>query len=193
MVDSPEPVPAASRLINREALIRLEPDAVDSFVKLTIDRIHSLLYQILGHRQEAEDMTQEVYMRAFRALPTFRGEAEPMTWIYRIAINCGRDAIARRQAARKRDGGEIDPDAHAAPDDPAANAVESEELRVLRGALGRLDEEWRNVILLVDIEGLSMEEAGQTLQVPTGTVKSRLHRAREALREEVKRMMGGKS
>ncbi len=178
--------------MDREALARLEPAAVDAFVRETVDRVHSMMYGITGHAQETEDLVQEVYMRAFRSLPAYRGEAAPGTWLYRIALNVGRDAIERRQAERRREGGEVDPERHSAKDDPASDAVRNEEVAAVREAVAALPEEWRNVVTLVDIEGLSLEEAGGSLGIPEGTVKSRLHRGRERLRETLRRRFGGK-
>ncbi len=177
--------------MDREALARLEPTAVDAFVRGTVDRVHSMMYGITRHEEEAEDLVQETYMRAFRSLPAYRGEAAPETWLYRIALNVGRDAIEKRQAARRREGGEVDPERHSAPDDPAADVVRREEVAAVREAVAALPEEWRNVVTLVDIEGMSLEEAGRTLDVPEGTVKSRLHRGREKLREALRKRFGG--
>jgi RNA polymerase sigma-70 factor (ECF subfamily) len=186
-----EPRTHRASLINRENLARLEPGAVDAFVRSTVDRIHSLLYGIIGHAEEVEDLAQEVYMRAFKALPAYRGEAAPETWLHRIAINVGRDAISRRQAERKREGGEVDPELHAAPDNPAADLEAVEDERILRAALKTLPDEWRELVVFVEIEGGSIEEAAGVFEIAAGTVKSRLHRAREKLREEVKRLMKG--
>ena len=177
-----EPGGAHGGLIDRDALVRGETGAVEAFVKGSIDRIHSLLNRMLGHPEEAQDLTQEVYIRAFRSLPAYRGEAAPETWLYRIALNVGRDAIARRMSERAREGGEIDPDGHAARNpDPADLAVRGEEREVLVEALDAVGQERKEILVLADIEGLSTEEIAAALEIPAGTVKSRLHRAREAL------------
>lgn len=183
-----EPGKGRGGLIDRDALVRGETGAVEAFVKGSIDRIHSLLFRMLGHPEEAQDLTQEVYIRAFRSLPAYRGEAAPETWLYRIALNVGRDAIARRMSERAREGGEIEPNGHASRiPDPADLAVRGEERATLEEALSALGEERREIVILSDIEGLSTQEIAAALEIPAGTVKSRLHRAREALREEVRK------
>lgn len=161
----------------------------EDFVRATIDRVYSLLFRMLASREDAEDLVQEAYLRGFRSWARFRGEADPATWIYRIALNLGRDEIGKRQRSRLRlVGAEVDPEAHAAGGpDPACAAVAAGERRVLEEALAALSEEKREVVLLCEVEGFSMEEAARTLEVPVGTVKTRLHRAREALRAEVRR------
>lgn len=189
---SGEPAELPARLIDREALARLEPAAVDAFVRETIHHVHSLLYRMLSHKEEVEDLVQDVYIRAWKALPAYRGDASPMTWLYRIAINAGRDAIARRQVDRKRTVSEPDdvielrPAAH----DPQRDMLTREENAALEAAIAELPEDRREIILLADIEGMSMEEIARVLDAPQGTVKSRLHRARETLRELVKRRLG---
>lgn len=162
-----------------EELRRLERGAVDDFVRSTIDRVYSLLYGILRHKQEAEDATQEVYMRAWKALPNYRGDAAPETWIYRIAINYGRDAIARRQKERKHAGGEVD-------ENITGREGATEERLMLLEALSTLSEDRRLLVLAVDVEGFSIEEAAEIFELPEGTIKSRLHRTREMLRAALK-------
>lgn len=189
--ENPEPEAGEPGQLDRDALVRLDPAALDAFVRTTVDRVHGLLWRMLGHRQDVEDLTQEVYLRAWRALPAYRGEARPETWLYRIAINVGRDEIAKRQTARKRDGGEIDPGRHCAPDDPTQRVLRAEEAAVLEAALAELSEDRREIVVLADIEGLGMDEIGSVLDLPVGTVKSKLFRARELMRESIKKRMGG--
>ena len=192
MLQKAEPQAPAAGLIDRDALARLEPAAVDAFVQETIHHVHSLLYRMLSHKEEVEDLVQDVYIRAWRALPSYRGEASPMTWLYRIAVNAGRDAIARRQLDRKRlvtepdEVIEIRPASH----DPQRDALTREENLALQAAIDELPAERREMIILADIEGMSMEEISAVLEIPEGTVKSRLHRAREALRDGVKKRLG---
>lgn len=185
-----EPAGPGPSPIDRDALVRLDPVAVDQFVRSTVDRVHGLLWRMLGHREDVEDLTQEVYLRAWRALPAYRGEARPETWLYRIAINVGRDEIAKRQVARKRDGGEVDPGRHHAPDDPTHKVLRAEEAAVLETALAELSEDRREIVVLAEIEGMGMDEIAAVLDLPVGTVKSKLFRSRELMRESVKKQLG---
>jgi RNA polymerase sigma-70 factor (ECF subfamily) len=158
------------------------PEAV---VRENIDGIYALMFRMLGHR--------EVFVRALRALPSFRGAAKTSTWIYRIAINVGRDAIAARQGDRRRDGGEVDPERCSSPANPDRDLIDDEERRILVVAMAGIADDKREMILLSNMEGLSQEAIAEALGVPEGTVKSRLHRARAALRAEVRRLMGEKA
>lgn len=176
--------------MDKEKLRALDPDALEAFVRLTSDRVYSLLYRMMGNQEDAEDLTQEAYAKAFRALPAYRGEAAPSTWIYGIALNLGRDAISRRQADRLRIAGAPDPERHASNDDPLETSVRSAESSAIAGALDAIDEGQREIVILADVEGMAMEEIAAILCVEIGTVKSRLHRARAAAREEFKKRMG---
>lgn len=187
---NPELGNGSDSLMDRDALVRLEPAALDAFVRLTIDRVHGLLWRMMTHQEDVEDLTQEVYLRAWKALPAYRGDSKPETWLYRIAINVGRDEISRRQVARKHDGGEVDAERHQAPDDAQQRALRAEEAAVLKAALGELSEDRREIVILAEIEGMGMDEIAETLNLPIGTVKSKLHRARELMRESIKRRLG---
>ena len=151
---------------------------------------------MIGDADDAADAAQTAFVRAFRALPKFRGEAKIGTWLHRIAANVALDVCNSRKRAPRpfsqmmpdEEGGEnpveriADP-AHAT--DPAERLARRERQDVVRAALGRLPPNHRAVITLFDIEGRSYEEASAILGVPMGTVKSRLNRARDALRREL--------
>lgn len=173
------------------AALRNDSNSMENLVRENIDGVYSLMYRMLDHKEDAEDRTQEVFVRALRAFSSYRGEAKLSTWLYRIAINVGRDAIAMRQRDRSRDGGEVvdrHMSSHGAPEEDLESR---EDHRMLIEALGRITDEKRELILLADMEGQSHDAIAEILAVPSGTVKSRLHRARAALRDEVKRIMGG--
>lgn len=174
-----------------EALRRGDPAAVEAFVRSTIDRTHAMAVRLVGP-DEAEDLVQEVYLRAFRGLPAYRGEAAPSTWLWRIAMNVVRDAWARRRREREAAAEAVEVEALAgAPDlDPALRAEERELDAAVAAALGDLEEEERAVIVLREAEGMDVSEAAAVLGVAEGTVKSRLHRAKAALRRAVGRRLG---
>jgi RNA polymerase sigma-70 factor (ECF subfamily) len=150
---------------------------------------YSLALRFLRSREAAEDVTQEAFFRAYRALDGFRGERF-RAWLLRIVANAARDELRRRKRRPQRslDEARDDPDT---PDlDPLERGPGPEQVaenadlrRVLEAALARLPEEWRMVVLLSDVHGLSYEEVATSVGVPVGTVKSRLSRARGRLRE----------
>lgn len=169
-----------------------ETDAFETLIQRHQKPIFNLLYRLLGDIDEASDAAQEVFLAAYRAIQEFRGDALFSTWLYRIAVNQAMTrrkrlaADASRRAAFDADDPEEtrDPLAdlpHPGPD-PAQEAERKEaHVRVQQGLNG-LKEEEALVILLHDLQGLPYEEIARILKVPLGTAKSRLHRARLALK-----------
>ena len=146
-------------------------------------RLHNGLAKALGSPEEAADVTQEAFLKAFRKLGTFRGASGFYTWLYRIALNTA--ASRRRSAARKpmRFGLSREPtDAAGGPPDAAER---TERNALVRAALGSLPEDYRTAMVLREIEGFSYEQISAVLGVPVGTVRSRLHRGRSELRERL--------
>lgn len=157
------------------------------------DRIYNVCYRILGHKHEAEDVAQEVFITVFKTIDSFRGESKLSTWLYRIAVNHSKNRIKYLARRHDRDREELDDvsvgtsdqfggPAPAAPD----RALEGVQLEArVAGAIRELDEEHRVVVVLRDLEELSIEEICDITGLPDGTVKSRLHRARLALRKKL--------
>jgi RNA polymerase sigma-70 factor (ECF subfamily) len=149
------------------------------------------LYQtalaLLGDAAEAEDAVQEAFLRGFRALQGFRGDADLRTWLYRITVNLCRDA-GRRKSARQRlllrlaGRGPEEPDPGPAPDEAVEQAAEGRELRRL---LAALDARHREPVVLKHVAGRSVNEIAAALKIPEGTVKRRLHEAYRKLRAEL--------
>ena len=143
--------------------------------------LRALAYRLLGDRDLMDDALQEAYVKAFRALPRFRGQARLGTWLYRIVYNACLDELkrpSRRQDLPYEDVGES-PAAWTDPGDVVARRGD------LAGALARLAPEERAAVLLVDAQGFDYREAARILDVPEGTVASRLSRARASLRAEL--------
>lgn len=157
------------------------------------DRIYNVCYRMLGHKHEAEDVAQEVFITVFKTIATFRGDSKLSTWLYRIAVNHSKNRIKYLARRHDRDRDELD-EVPSGTDDqfgglaPAApdRALEGVQLeaRVTR-AIRELDEEHRVVVVLRDLEELSIEEICDITGLPDGTVKSRLHRARLQLRKKL--------
>jgi RNA polymerase sigma-70 factor (ECF subfamily) len=162
--------------------------AFEPLVERYRERVWRLAYGYVRDREEAWDVAQEAFIRAWQALPSFRGQSAFYTWLFRIAVNVATDRV-RQRAARGRAFG-TDPvpaeEWERAMPDPAAGpedaAERSEERRRLERALGALPAHHRAIIMLSDLEGLSYREIAEVLDIPMGTVMSRLHNARKRLR-----------
>ncbi len=165
------------------------------------DKIFNLVYRMLGNRAEAEEISQEVFVTVFKSIESFRGDAKFSTWLYRIAANHCKNRIKylRRRAQRSTEELEatsereiLDAQPHAmtphiAGPDQVLEGMQLE--RIVQQGIALLDEEHRMLVVLRDVEELSYEEIGQITGLAEGTVKSRLHRARMALKEHIARHM----
>jgi RNA polymerase sigma-70 factor (ECF subfamily) len=172
-----------------------DEEAFGEIVRLYGDKVFNLVYRMLGSRAEADDIAQEVFITVFKTIDTFRGEAKFSTWLLRIAANQSKNRLkylARR--ATEPDGldggGALDVASvpHAMPlsgqvDGPDVLAEAAELDGLLQRGIAELDEEQRLLIILRDVEEMSYEEIGEVTGLPEGTIKSRLHRARMALKE----------
>ncbi len=165
--------------------------AFEPLVQKYRQRVYRLAYNVLRDADEAWDVSQDAFIRAFQALPSFRGDSAFYTWLFRIAMNVARDR-ARQHAARGRAFGteRVDEkdwdralvDHGTAPD---ASAAQIEERERIVKALATLSEPHRAIIMLSDLEGLSYREIAEVLSIPMGTVMSRLHNARKRLRDSL--------
>lgn len=174
------------------ALIRrcCEGDRIcfDALVTRYASRVYNIAFRITGHAQDAEDAAQETFVRAFRAMRKFRFQCEFSTWLYRIAVNASLDELKRRKrrpaafSSLKQDEDEPDPQYSTREPDPQQTLQERERQAVIARALNALPPHYRLVLTLYDIEGHSYQEIAAVTDTPVGTVKSRLNRARLALR-----------
>lgn len=152
-------------------------EAYDHLVGAYQDRVYQVAFRITGNREDAWDAAQDALVRAFQGLRSFRGDAGFGTWLYRITVNAALD-IVRRRPPRV---GDLDP-VWTAEADPAAVAARRDVQRRVHQAIATLPAGQRAAVVLRDIQGLSYEEISRIQQVPLGTVRSRLARARESLR-----------
>lgn len=151
------------------------------------DRLYNSMVHFLRDEAEAEDVVQESFVLSFTRLDRFRGNSSFYTWLYRIAVNA---AISRRRKKRPRTAAERDLGEAAAGIDgagpvPGDRLEQHERAEQLHEALNRLSDEHRLVLVLREMDGLSYEEISGILETPVGTVRSRLHRARSQLKEEL--------
>ena len=158
--------------------------------------VYNAVYHLVGDERDAEDIAQDVFVKAYRSIGRFEGRSKFSTWLYGIMLNSVR-SFWRRRTRRPRlvqDAAEEDERAH----DPAAEgrnpfeeSVRGERVEAVRAAIARLDEDLREIVVMRDIRGLSYEELADVLDLPDGTVKSRLHRARSALKELLEPIFDG--
>ncbi|MSO50563.1 MAG: sigma-70 family RNA polymerase sigma factor [Acidobacteria bacterium] len=157
---------------------------LDAFGDLVSRHQHRLVHFLrmmmssAADREAAEDVAQEAFLRAFRSLGQFRGQSTFKTWLYQIATN-----VARTQVARRRDRKE-DQEPETRPDRPSGENVERRVIAhdQLRRALAELPDDWREAVILRDIEGLEYREIADVLGIPMGTVESRIFRGRQRLK-----------
>ncbi len=181
--------------------VRGDLTAFEPLVVKYQDRIYNLCWRMCGDRQAAEDLTQEAFLKAFESLGTFRGASGFFTWLYRIATNL---ALSYRRTERRQihlaagdqwddmpsQAARLHRAVREANDQPDAAVERDEVRRIVWQAIQELDDEHRSVVVLRDMEGLDYAEMAEVLGVPAGTIKSRLHRARMAIRERLMPVFG---
>jgi len=179
-----------------ERLKRREAAAFEDLVAERSGEIYGLLFRLTENGEEARDLTQETFLRAFQNIDRFRGEADIRTWIYRIAINQARNRYRwwrrrRRDATVSLDAtnGESNQSLIGTLAEPSQNPEQQTLARereiALRSAMQRLTLAYRETVILRDIEGFTYEEIAATLRINVGTVKSRLARGRQELRKKL--------
>ena len=199
-VCTPVTAPESDEALVNKALAG-KTEAFDQLLLRYQDRVFNILARICPSTQEAEDLAQETFLKAYRALNSFRQGSKFYTWLFRIAVNTG--LSARRQNARRRahegvsldapagDSGEHGRNGYAqapaSPDSDPARRFEKDalRLRVLEG-LRQLEPDYRAILILRDLEGMDYDCIGETLSISRAAVKSRLHRARMELARMLK-------
>jgi len=166
-------------------------DAFGLLVERHQDYVYNAVFHLVGRGADAEDIAQEVFVSAYRALSGFKGRARFTTWLYGIMLNAVRSYWRRRKRVTVLSVDADDDDGPgrqipAKQESPAETSMRAERVRAVRAAIGALDENLREIIVLRDIQGLSYEELSEALALPDGTVKSRLFRARRELTEKLK-------
>ena len=200
MLDMPPDDSTERRFVER--LQRHDERAFNELVEAYSPRVYRLVARMLGRREDAEDMAQEVFVQVFKAIGQFRGDAKLGTWIYRVAINLCKnrskylsrryedkqdafDAVADHQPLHEAKGvtsGQIN-----RPD----QMVEGMQMEaIMRRCIAELEPDFREALILRDVENLSYEEIIEITGVAEGTVKSRIHRARALLKQRVSEVLG---
>ena len=160
-------------------------------------RLTRLLFRFVKDEHEVNDVAQEAFIKAYRALPNFRGDSAFYTWLYRIAINTAKNFLVVNgrqpviQGGLANDEGELLDLTEQMPDyrTPETDLLNREIIHTVDAAVSGLPEELRQAIMLREMEGLSYEEIAQTMNCPIGTVRSRIFRAREVIAKELRPLL----
>ena len=176
-----------------ERVQRGDRSAFDVLVLRYQHKVLKLIMRYIRDAMEAEDVAQDAFMKAYRALPSFRGDSAFYTWLYRIAINTAKNAlVSSKRRPLDYDLDLQDPEQyemHARLKDDATpeHLLLTDEIReTVSGAMGELPEDLRTAIVLREIDGLSYEEIAAAMDCPVGTVRSRIFRAREAIDKKLR-------
>ena len=173
-------------------VLKGDQSAYEEIVEIYKDKVFQLCFRMLGNRHEAEDMAQEAFVRAYVNIHTFNTDLKFSTWLYRIATNLCIDRIRKKKPDYYLDAEVAGTDglnmySQIASDiESPEDQVESLELHdIIQREITKLPEKYRTVIVLKYIEELSLKEIGKVLDMPIGTIKTRIHRGREALRKQL--------
>lgn len=187
-----------------ERLRARDERAFNELVQLYQQRVFALVFRFLGRRDEADDMTQEVFVQVFKAIEQFRGDAKLSTWIYRIAVNLCKNRAKYLQRRHSDAQDELEPVAERSPLSQAKGVTYGDVARpdhmvegfqvenIVQRCIGELEPDFQEVLVLRDVEDLTYEEIGEITGLAEGTVKSRIHRARGMLKSKVERALGEK-
>ncbi len=183
------------RLLTDQEMIALcrngDREAFNALVLKYQKQVFNIAYGMLSDYEDASDAAQDVFIKVYRSIASFRGQSSFSTWLYRICSNVCNDMLRKRQRrgiSISLDNDEEDNPASHLPSEeptPAERLEESERSRAVREAINGLRKEYREIIVFSDMEQLSYEEIAKILRCPVGTVKSRLNRARNALRKKL--------
>ena len=173
-----------------------ERGAFDLLVLRYQHKVVKLVARLLRDPTEAEDVAQEAFVKAYRAIASFRGDSAFYTWLYRIAVNTARNTMASRQRRPLDYEADLSESEQSVVesrmrhiDTPEAAALTDEIHQTVNGAIAALPEDLRTAIVLREIEGLSYEEIAEAMDCPVGTVRSRIFRAREAIDRSLKPLL----
>ncbi len=178
-----------------------EIDAFEALVGKYQRKMLNLAYRMIGDYDEACEVVQDAFLSAYRSIKKFRGEARFSTWLYSIVVNLSKNKMKQRKTRGIREVYSMDSPPQTEegskrmdPPDPGPSALEQMEEKEIetrvQECINGLDSEYREVLVLRDIQGFSYEEIRDILKIPDGTVKSRLFRARDAIKECLKKVLG---
>jgi len=172
-------------------------DAFDILVDRYKERVYSLAYQMIGDHSSADDVAQEVFIRAYRGLPKFMGKCSFFTWLYRITINCSYRYLRKNMTFLKKVTNEIDPMAYAdekishrfANKSPYKLLEMKETMDYLAKSIDKLPLKHKTALIMFEFQGLSIQDIAEIMKTSPGTIKSRLHHARLKIRTSMNDFM----
>jgi RNA polymerase sigma-70 factor (ECF subfamily) len=174
-------------------------DAFNILVEKYYRRIYNLAYRFVGDQEEANDLAQDIFTAAYQNLKRFRGESKFSTWLFQIATNRGKNRfkyLKRRGYFANKGPIDGDEDREGLPRELPDTSSNPEDLlagkeiqRIVQEAIDDLEPDHKEIVILRDIEGFSYEEIARMLDLPEGTTKSRLHRARMVVKEKLKKVL----
>ena len=170
---------------------RADPQAWDEIVERYGERIYNLAYRFAGRPEEAEDLTQEIFLKLYRQLHRYRGDVPLLAWALRLSRNLCIDHYRHHRARRRSET--VDDEAlrhQPAGDDPTKRSRTRERRRLVHQVLAEMPQGQASVVMLRDLQGLSYQEIAGFYEVPVGTVKSRLNRARRELTSRLEERLG---
>ncbi|MGI9429000.1 MAG: RNA polymerase sigma factor [Bythopirellula sp.] len=174
-----------------QAALDGDKESFGQLVQRYQDRVFNTLVRVLGSRDDARDILQDAFVQAFVKLDSFRGEAKFYTWLYRIAMNLALSHRRRRRPTESLDAAKENVGEEPVAQQPAAaqDLIEQERAQLLQQALLKLNDEHRQILVLRELEDCSYETISTILELPVGTVRSRLFRARIQLKEQLKLLL----
>ena len=181
--------------LDRELVLKVQQGDKSAFDLLVLKyqhRIIQLVNRYVKDPSEAQDVAQEAFIKAYRALENFRGDSAFYTWLYRIAINTAKNYLVSRNRRRSdyhvdvQDAEQVENLSQLKGMDTPDSLLQNDEIvETIKTAIEKLPEDMKNAIMLREFEGMSYEEIAQTMECPVGTVRSRIFRAREAIDEKL--------
>lgn len=166
-----------------------DPEAFNRLMEQHERRMYAVALRMCANREDAQDCLQEAMLRVYRAIGSFKGESSFSTWVYRITMNTCLDELRRRKNKQSASLDDLLDEGWAPADDrssPEKHAMRAETARTLRQTIQELPEDMRAAVVLRDIQGYTYEEIAQILDINVGTIKSRISRGREKLREKLR-------
>ena len=187
----------SDEITDQELVKRVQKGYKRAFDQLFVryqGKIFGLVTRYVRDRQEVEDVVQEAFIKAFRALPRFRGDSQFYTWLYRIAINTAKNHLVAR--ARRPPGADIDADDAESyepmrqVENPENELARDELSKVIHKAIADLPDDLRSAVTLREFDGMSYEQIADIMECPVGTVRSRIFRARESIDKKIAPLIG---
>jgi len=170
-------------------------EAFEHLVKMYENKVYTIAYRLMGNHADAADLAQDAFIKIYQALPNFRGDSSFSTWIYHITVNVCRDELRKRQRRptfsldETTENGSTPNELRSTMSTPEEELERTETQAMVQQCLNNLSDDYRIILVMREIQEMSYEEIAEILGLSLGTVKSRLSRARNALKEKISKQM----